>query len=204
MAGAMMKRAVAILTIAASAACADTPPAADGGAGLDARDVPADRAEDAPVDRAVDGVADVFGLPDVVDGLPDDRPPLPGVSCVTRHRRDAGCTQATTTEPDVRFWLTLVNLEAHNESALGTNSAGIHLYFGSFTVFSGPVFVATDDTYTLYQRREQVPGMDTGTGRRAGARLDFTMNARRGGLADGGCPLPDVEITCSGSTWLGR
>jgi hypothetical protein len=196
----MMNRGLAVTVALATAgfalgACADAKPAADGGAGFDAT---AD---------VRDAVADVhFALPDVVDGVPDDRPPLPGVTCVTKHSvpRDGGfCSQTLTTEPDVGFWRAMINLESHWDAALRTDAEGIHRFFGTTTSASQrPQFYATDDTFTLYRAREMVvPGMDTGTVRRTGDRLDFTMNARRGDVA-GGCTVPGVEITCSGSTWL--
>jgi hypothetical protein len=207
MAGPMRNKAVATVTIVLlGAACEDDAgPArtadAAGGGGLDATaegGVKLDAAAD--LGWSLDGHADL-----VVDAS-DDRPPLPGVSCVTKQSvpRDGGfCSQTTTTEPDVGFWRAMVNLEAHWDAALRTDSEGIHRFFGTTTDNQRPQFYATDGTFTLYQVREMmVPGMDSGTVRRTGDRLDFTMNVRRGDVAGGSCADPALEITCSGSTWL--
>lgn len=206
MAGAMMKRAVAIVTMVfVGAACEDDagparPADAAGGGG--------DAAAEAglKLDAAADIAWSLDGIADVVVDAPDDRPPLPGVTCVTKQSvpRDGGfCSQTLTTEPDVGLWRAMINLESHWDAALRTDSEGIHRFFGTITSASQrPQFYATDDTFTLYRAREMmVPGMDTGTVRRTGDRLDFTMNARRGDVS-GGCTVPGVEITCSGSTWL--
>jgi hypothetical protein len=207
MGGAMMNRGLATIAVLAVIAglalggCDGSKTGAEAGVGIDA---PADRRMG--FDLATDWGLDLDARADVVDAA-DDRPALSGVTCVTRQSfpRDGGfCTQTLVTEPDVGFWRAMINLEAHWDAALGTDSAGMHLFFGYDLVERRPLFFATDDTFTLYQTRDTVAGMDTGTVRRTGERLDFTMNARSGDVADGGCSVPSLEITCSGSTWLRR
>jgi len=124
------------------------------------------------------------------------------VSCVVKRRVQSasGCSQTTTIENGVHLWLAAPTASSDIESGITSDSSGMRALY--LTPPGSPTWTAADTTRTRYVGAA-VPAKEYIL--RAGNVVDVFEDAARSGTAIAGCaPMPLIEVSCRGTTTLGK
>ena len=130
-----------------------------------------------------------------------------GVTCITKRRVidscDGGtctCSQATTTETNVKFWISQPSTSPDREHGIATDSKGMAALYLTFQADT-PIWFATDVTHTKYSGYNPLTEYIL----RAGNVIDvYESLGRESGPGVAGCSAPFIEVRCHGQTALAK